>query len=99
MSFVLRYRTFLPESKWIFDEERRESETRLVKKDGMRATFLSVAVLILVGVDKGILTSPYASILVSVPPARTISSSAAGAFYWNSAGLLQTWISVAGSSV
>jgi hypothetical protein len=83
----------------MFDEERRESETRLVKKDVISATRLSVVVLMPFGVDRGILTSPHASIDISDPPASTISSLAAGAFYWNSAGLLQMWISVAGSSV
>ena len=78
---------------------RRERETRLVKKDGISATRFSVVVLMLIGVDRGIVTSPYASINISEPPARTMSSSAAGAFHWNSAGLLQMCTSVAGSSV
>jgi hypothetical protein len=83
----------------MFDEDRRESKTRLVKKDVMSATRLSVVVLMLFGVDRGILTSPHASIDISDPPASTISSSAARAFYWNLAGLLQTWILVAGLRV
>ena len=99
VSLTALYRIFLPESKCIFDEDRRDRETRLVKKDWIRATCLSVVVLIPLGVDRGSLTSPHASIFVSVPPARTTSSSAAGAFQSNSAGLLQIWMSVAGSSV
>ena len=59
---------------------RRERETRLVKKDRMRATRFSVVVLIPFSVDRGIVASPHASISVSDPPASTISSSAAGAF-------------------
>jgi hypothetical protein len=90
---------FRPESKCIFDDVRRERETRLVKNDGISATRLSVVFLLPIGVERGIVTSPHASIYISEPPARTMSSSAAGAFQWNSAGLLQMWISVAGSSV
>ena len=81
------------------DDLRRERETRLVKKDRIRATRFSVVVLMPVGVDRGIVTSPHASIGVSDPPASMMSSSAAGAFHSNSVGLLQMWISVAGSSV
>jgi hypothetical protein len=83
----------------MFDDESRESETRLVKKDGIRATRFSVVDFVPVGVVRGILTSPHASISTSDPPASTTSSSAAGAFHWNSAGLLQMWMSVAGSRV
>lgn len=87
------------QSKWAFDEESRERETRLVKNEEMRATCFSVVVFVPFGVDRGIVTSPHASIKVSVPPASTVSSSVAGLFHWNSAGLLQMWISVAGSRV
>jgi hypothetical protein len=83
----------------MFDDVRQESETRLVKKDGMRATRFSVVVLMPFGVNRGIVTSPHASIGVSDPPASTMLSSAAGVFYSNSVELLQMWISVAGSSV
>lgn len=96
---VARYKTFRPESKCIFDDVSRESETKLVKKAGISATRLSVVFLVPIGVDRGIVTSPHASITISEPPARTTSSSAAGVFQWNSAGLLQMWILVAGSSV
>jgi hypothetical protein len=51
-----------------------------VKKDGIRATRFSVVVLMPFGVNRGIVTSPYALIGVSKPPASTISLSAAGAF-------------------
>jgi hypothetical protein len=59
---------------------RREREIRLVKKDRIRATRFSVVVLMLFGVDKGIVTSPYTLIGVSKAPTRTISSSTARAF-------------------
>ena len=75
------YRTFQPESKWIFNDKSYESDIRLVKKDGMRATCFSVVNFVLVGVLRGILTSPYASIRVSILPASTILLLVARAFY------------------
>jgi hypothetical protein len=83
----------------MFDDIRRESKTRLVKKDGISATRFSVVVLMPVSVDRGVVTSPYALISVSNPPASTMSSSAAGAFHSNLVELLQMWILVARSSV
>ena len=55
-----RYRIFLPESKCTFDEDRRERETRLVKKEGIRATLFSVVDLMPFDVVRGIVTSPQA---------------------------------------
>jgi hypothetical protein len=51
-----------------------------VKKDRIRATRFSVVVLMPFSVNRGIVTSPYALIGVSKPPASTILSSAARAF-------------------
>jgi hypothetical protein len=59
---------------------RRERETRLVKKDRIRATCFSVVVLMLLNVNRGIVTSPHALIGVSKALARTILSSAARVF-------------------
>jgi hypothetical protein len=58
----------------------RKRETRLVKKDRIRATRFSIVVLILFSVNRGIITSPYALISVSNLPTRMMSLSAAGAF-------------------
>jgi hypothetical protein len=59
---------------------RRERETRLVKKDRIRATRFSVVVLMLFSVNRGIVTSPYTLIGVSKLPTSTISLSTARAF-------------------
>jgi hypothetical protein len=64
----------------MFNNVRRERETRLVKKDRIRATYFSIVVLILFSVSRGIITSLYTLIGVSKLPASTISLSAAGAF-------------------
>jgi hypothetical protein len=83
----------------MFNDVRRESKTRLVKKDKISTTRFSVVALMPVGVDRDIVTSLHASIGVSGPPASTMSLLAAGAFYSNSVELLQMWLLVAGSSI
>jgi len=56
----MRYSIFLPKSKCIYDDNRRESDTRLVKKLGIRATYLSIIVFFYpCSVESKILTSPY----------------------------------------
>ena len=50
-------------------------------------------------INRDIVTSPYTLIKNSEPPASTTSSGEAGFFYWNLSGLLQMWMSVAGSKV
>lgn len=72
----------------MLDDDSRARDTRFVKKEGISATCLSVVVFTPSGVFNGIVTSPHASIGVSVPPVST-KSSAAGDFRWNSAWLLQ----------
>jgi hypothetical protein len=83
----------------MFNDVRRESKTRLVKKDRISATRFSVIVLMPVGVDRDIVTSLHASIGVSDLPASTMLLLAAGAFHSNSVELLQMWLLVAGSSI
>ena len=94
-----RYKILFPKSKCTFNDDRRASETRLIKKVGISATRLSVVVFEPLAVVRGMFTSPHASMRASDPPASTMSSGAAGAFHWNSAVLLQMCTLVAGSNV
>jgi len=56
----MRYSIFLPKSKYIYNDNRRESDTRLVKKLGIRVIYLSVVVFFYpYRVESEMFTLPY----------------------------------------
>jgi len=90
-----RYNICLPKSKCTCDNDRRESNTRFVKKLGISAIFFSIVVFFWpCRVEKNMLTSPHACIGCVLAPARTTSSGIAGFFHINPVGLLHIWISI-----